>query len=177
MVIGRPLLTEEQIRGRVKELADKINSDYKGKEILAIGILKGAFMFFSDLVKQINVPLTVDFIVSSSYEDTTTTGKVNIHFDTRKPVTGKDVLIIEDIIDTGISLNYIKERLLLKSPNTLKICVFMDKKERRLVDVEVDYTGFEIPDVFVVGYGTDYNDNFRNLPYVANLDKPKEVLK
>ncbi|MEO5360019.1 MAG: hypoxanthine phosphoribosyltransferase [Nitrospirota bacterium] len=172
MMFDRPLLTEEQIRARVKELADRINSDYKGREILAIGILKGAFMFFSDIVKHINVPLTVDFIVSSSYEDTTTTGKVNIHLDTRKPVTGKDVLIIEDIIDTGISLNYIKEKLLQKSPNTLKICVLLDKKERRLVEVDVDYTGFEIPDEFVVGYGTDYNDNYRNLPYVAILKQP-----
>ncbi|WP_420264660.1 hypoxanthine phosphoribosyltransferase [Candidatus Magnetominusculus dajiuhuensis] len=169
MVIGKTLLTEEQIRARIKELADRINADYKGKEILAVGILKGAFMFYSDLVRQIRVPLIVDFIVSSSYEDTTTTGKVNIHIDTRIPVTGRDVIIIEDIIDTGISLSYIKEKLLDKSPNSLKICVLLDKKERRLVEVDVEYAGFEIPDEFIVGYGTDYNDNFRNLPYVATL--------
>lgn len=172
MQIDRILLSEEQIKAKVKELAGRINADYKGKEIMAIGILKGAFMFFSDLVKLIDVPLTVDFIVSSSYEDTASTGKVNIHYDTRKPVTGKDVLIIEDIIDTGISLNYIKERLLAKFPNSLKICVLLDKKERRLVPVGVDFIGFEIPDEFVVGYGTDYNDNFRNLPYVAVLKRP-----
>ncbi|MCG6551033.1 MAG: hypoxanthine phosphoribosyltransferase [Candidatus Magnetominusculus sp. LBB02] len=169
MVIAKTLLNEEQIQTRVSELAGIINKDYEGKEILAIGILKGAFMFYSDLVKLINVPLTVDFIVSSSYQDTASTGNVNIHSDTRMPVTGRDVLIIEDIIDTGISLNYIKEIILKKLPNTLKICALLDKKDRRLVDVNVDYIGFQIPDEFVVGYGTDYNDNFRNLPYVAIL--------
>lgn len=169
MVIGSTLVSEDQIKARVRELAAMINSDYKGREILAIGVLKGAFMFFSDLVKLIHVPVTVDFIISSSYADTTTTGKVDMHLDTRTPVTGKDVLIIEDIIDTGISLEFIKERLLQKSPNSLKICVLLDKRQRRLVEVGVDYTGFEIPDEFVVGYGTDYNDNFRNLPYVAIL--------
>ncbi|MBF0344179.1 MAG: hypoxanthine phosphoribosyltransferase [Nitrospirae bacterium] len=171
MIIGKPLLTEEQIRVRVHELGNKINEDYKNKNFLAVGILKGACLFFADLIRQLNGPLSVDFIVSSSYADTMTTGKVTLHYDIREPITGRDVLLVEDIVDTGITLNYLRERILQNRPNSLRICVFLDKKPRRIVDVPVDYVGFDIPDEFVIGYGIDYNDQFRNLPYISTLKK------
>lgn len=171
MVIGKPLFTEEQIKTKIEELARRINDDYKDRDILAVGLLKGAFMFYSDLVRHLNGPLTVDFIISSSYVSDRSSGKVTVHYDIREPITGKDVLLIEDIIDTGISLNHLRERLLQRSPKSLKTCVFLDKRCRREVDVPLDYVGFEIPDEFVIGYGIDYNDQFRNLPYISILKK------
>jgi len=171
MVIGRPLFTPEQIQDKVRSLAAQISQDYEGKEILAIGILKGAFMFFSDLVRQIRVPLTVDFIIASSYVKTQTTGEVKIYYDVREPIERRHILLIEDIIDTGITLNYIRERLLQRSPESLKICAFLDKRERRIVDVPVDYKGFVIPNEYVVGYGLDYDNRYRNLPYIAIFKK------
>ncbi len=171
MIIGKPLFTTEQIQARVKELANRISEDYSGKDILVIGILKGAFMFFSDLVRAIKVPLTLDFIIASSYVKTETSGEVKIHCDIREDISDKDVLIVDDIIDSGITLNYIRERMLLKSPKSLKICVFLDKKERRKVDVPIDYVGYEIPNEYVVGYGLDYENQFRNLPYISIFKK------
>jgi len=171
MIIGKPLLTTEQIQDRVRELAGKITNDYAGKDILAVGIFRGAFMFFSDLVRLIKVPLMVDFIIASSYIKTNTTGEVKIHCDIREDISDKDVLLIDDIIDTGITINYIRERFLVKGPKSLKICVFLDKKERRIVDVPLDYVGFGIPNEFVVGYGLDYDNKFRNLPYVSIFKK------
>lgn len=171
MVIGKPLFTVEQIQNRVRELADRISEDYEGKNLLAVGILKGAFMFYSDLVRVIRIPLTVDFIIASSYMKTETTGEVKVYYDIREDITDKDVLLIEDIVDSGITLNHIRERILARRPRSLKICAFLDKKERRVVDVPVDYTGFEIPNVFVVGYGLDYDNRFRNLPYISIFKK------
>jgi len=171
MVIGKPLFTPEQIQDKVRSLAAQISQDYEGKEILAIGILKGAFMFFSDLVRQIKVPLTVDFIIASSYVKTQTTGEVKIYYDVREPIERRHILLIEDIIDTGITLNYIRERLLQRSPESLKICTFLDKRERRIVDVPIDYVGFVIPNEYVVGYGLDYDNRYRNLPYIAVFKK------
>ncbi len=167
MIVGKPLLTEEQIQSKVIELAEKINNDYHDKELLAIGVLKGAFMFFADLIRHLKVPLVVDFLTVSSYIKMNTTNEVKIHSDIRENVVGRDVLLIEDIIDTGISLNYIRERILENSPKSFKTCVLLDKKERRLVDVPVEYIGFEVPNVFVIGYGIDYDDKFRNLPYIS----------
>lgn len=171
MVTGKPLLTTEKISHRIKELGNNISEDYEGKKLLAVGIMKGAFMFFSDLVKNIRIPLMVDFMVASSYLGTNTTEEVKIFCDIRDDVSGKHVLLIEDIIDTGITLNYIREHMLAKSPESLRICAMLDKKERRRVDVPIDYRGFEIPNEFVVGYGLDYNDMFRNLPYVSIFKK------
>lgn len=171
MVIGKPLFTVEQIQNRVSELADRISEDYEGKNLLAVGILKGAFMLYSDLVRAIRIPLTVDFIIASSYMKTETTGEVKVYYDIREDITDKDVLLIEDIVDSGITLNHIRERILARRPRSLKICAFLDKKERRVVDVPVDYTGFEIPNVFVVGYGLDYDNRFRNLPYISIFKK------
>lgn len=171
MIIGKPFLTTERISERVIELADKISNDYTGKEILAIGILKGSFMFFADLIRALKIPVTLDFIVASSYLKSTSTGEVKIHYDVREDITGKHVLLIDDIIDTGISLNHIRERILARGPESLKICVLLDKKERRLVNVPIDYVGFEIPNQFVVGYGLDYDNKYRNLPYIAIFKK------
>ncbi len=167
MVVGKPFLTVEQIQIKNRELAARISADYKGANLLAVGILKGAFIFFSDLVRLIQVPLTIDFIVASSYLKSETSGEIKLHYDIREEIADKDVLLIEDIIDTGVSMNYIRERILNKEPRSLRICTFLDKRERREVDVPLDYVGFEIPNEFVVGYGLDYDNQYRNLPYVS----------
>ena len=171
MVVGRPFLSVEQIQNKNRELADRISGDYEGKNLLAIGILKGAFIFFSDLVRLIRVPLSIDFLIASSYLKSDTSGEIKVHYDIREEIAGKDVLLIEDIVDTGITLNYIRERLLQKGPKSLRICTFLDKKGRRQVDVPLDYIGFEIPNEFVVGYGLDYDNKFRNLPYISAFKK------
>lgn len=171
MVVGKPLFTADKIQARVRELAEAISNDYKDKNLLAVGILKGAFMFFSDLVRLIRVPLTVDFVIASSYVKAESSGDVKIYYDIREDITGKDVLFIEDIVDSGITLNHIRERTLARRPNSLKICTFLDKREKRLVDIPIDYTGFQIPDEYVVGYGLDYDNKFRNLPYISVFKK------
>jgi len=171
MIIGKPLFTTRQIQAKVKELADRISEDYSGKDLLVVGILKGAFMFFSDIVRAIKVPLTLDFIVASSYVKTETSGEVKIYYDIREDISDKDVLLIDDIIDSGVTLNQIRERILSRCPSSLKICIFLDKKERRMIDVPVDYVGFEIPNEYVVGYGLDYDGKFRNLPYISIFKK------
>jgi len=136
-----------------------------------VGLLRGAFMFYSDLVRMIQVPLTVDFIVAASYVGTETSGKVKIYSDLREDITDRHVLLIEDIVDSGITLNAVRERLLERRPRSLRICAFLDKKDRREVDVPLDYTGFVIPDEFVVGYGLDSDNRYRNIPYIAAFRK------
>lgn len=173
MIIGKLFLTTEQINEKVTELAERISTDYAGREILAVGILKGSFMFFADLIRSIRVPVTLDFIIAASYLKNTSTGEVKIHYDTKEEISGRHVLLIDDIVDTGISLNYIREKILSKGPASLKICILLDKKERRLVDVPVDYVGFEVPNQFIVGYGLDYDSKYRNLPYIAIFKKEK----
>jgi len=171
MIVGKPLLTVEQINQRVKELGNLISEEYANKDLLAVGILKGAFMFFSDLVKTIRVPLSIDFILASSYVKENTSGEVEVYYDLKESISGRNVLLIEDIVDTGITLNYLRERILSQSPESLRICTFLDKSERRIVDVPLDYRGFEIPNEFVVGYGLDYDGHFRNLPYISVFKK------
>lgn len=171
MISGKPLLTTRQIQERIQELAQRISRDYSGKDLLAVGILKGGFMFFSDLVRAIEVPLTLDFIIASSYMNTDSLGQVKVYYDIREDMTDKHVLLIDDIVDTGITLNHIRERVLAKCPRSLKICTFLDKKERREVEIPIDYAGFEIPNEFVVGYGLDYDNKFRNLPYISIFKK------
>lgn len=171
MVTGKPLFTVEQIQRRVKELADEISDAYRGKELIAVGILKGAFMFFADLVKYIRVPLKVDFVVCSSYMKETSTGQVKVHADIREKIAGKHVLLVEDIADSGTTLNYLREDFLQRGPESVRICVLLDKKEKRVVDVPIDFTGFVIPGHFVVGYGLDYEDKFRNLPFISVFRK------
>lgn len=171
MVVGKPFLTVEQIQNKNRELAERISADYRGKNLLAVGILKGAFVFFSDLVRLIRVPLTIDFIIASSYLKSESSGEIKIHYDIREDLADKDVLLIEDIVDTGVTLNYLRERILNAEPRSVRICTFLDKRERRQVDVPIDYIGFEIPNEFVVGYGLDYDNLYRNLPYISIFKK------
>ena len=171
MVVGRPFLSVEQIQRKVKELADVISDDYEGKDLLAVGILKGAFVFFSDLVRMIRTPLAVDFVIASSYLKSDSSGEVKLHYDIREEIADKDILLIEDIVDTGVTLNCIRERILMKGPRSLRICTFLDKSGRREVEVPLDYVGFSIPNEFVVGYGLDYDNKFRNLPYISIFKK------
>jgi hypoxanthine phosphoribosyltransferase len=170
-VVGKPLLTVEQIQKKVRELAARISDDYEGKNLLAVGILKGAFIFFSDVVRMIRTPLMIDFLIASSYLKDDTCGEVKLYYDIREDITDKDVLLIEDIVDTGVTLNYLRERILMAGPRSLRICTFLDKKERRQVEVPIDYVGFEIPNDFVVGYGLDYDNKYRNLPYISVFRK------
>jgi hypoxanthine phosphoribosyltransferase len=169
MVTGKPLLTVEQIQSKVQELAALISTDYQGKDLLSVGILRGAFMFFSDIVKFIKVPMEIDFLIVSSYIKTGSSGVVDIHADIREDIKDRNVLLIEDIVDTGISLNHIRDMLLRRTPASLRICTLLDKRSRRKIEVPLDYVGFKIPDAFVVGYGLDYENSFRNLPYIATF--------
>jgi len=171
MITGKPFLTVEQIQYKVKKLAGKISEDYEGKDLVSIGILKGAFMFFSDIVKLIQVPMEIDFLIASSYIKDKTSGEVSIHADLRVDIKNKHVLLIEDIVDTGLTLKYIRKILLERKPASLKICAFLNKKSRRIAEVPLDYVGFEIPNEYVVGYGLDYENRYRNLPYISIFKK------
>ena len=171
--IAKVLLTEEQIKAKVKELGQKITEDYRGKNLMIIGILKGAVVFLADLVREIRAPLKIDFMAVSSYgASTKSSGAVRILKDLDTSVEDKHVLIVEDIVDSGLTLKYLKENLARRHPLSLKIATLLDKPERREVDVHPDYNGFKIPNEFVVGYGLDYNEVYRNLPYVGVL-KPE----
>ena len=166
----RVLLSEEEVDRRIKEIADQINRDYAGKELHLICILKGGVFFMCELAKRITVPVSLDFMSVSSYgDDTKSSGVVRIVKDLDQPLEGKDVLIVEDIIDTGRTLKKLKELLISRNPKKLKLVTLLDKPDRRVVDIKADYTGFTIPDAFVVGYGLDYAQKYRNLPYVGVL--------
>lgn len=171
------LLSRRQIASIVKSLANQISKDYQKKELVLICILKGAFMFLSDLVRHLQIPVQVDFVRLASYgTGMQTSGRIEITKDIETPIEGKDVLIIEDIIDSGRTLQFLKERLSLASPRSVKICALLDKKARREVEIEADYVGKEVPNVFVIGYGIDFNENYRNLPevyYVTPTDQTK----
>ncbi|TJX15573.1 hypoxanthine phosphoribosyltransferase [Tissierella creatinini] len=164
------IVSEQDIAKRIKELGQVITKDYKDKDLVVIGILKGAVIFMSELVKNIKLPIIMDFMAVSSYgKSTISTGEVRIIKDLDFSVEGKDLLIVEDIIDTGLTLNYLTDILKKRGANSVKICTLLDKPERRSVEVKVDYLGFEIPDEFVIGYGLDYAEQYRNLPYVGVL--------
>lgn len=164
------LYEEKEIQDRIAQLAKQIDEDYQGKTVTVISILKGAVFFTVDLVKKMKTPIELEVMQVSSYEGTETTGKINVKKDLDHSIEGKDVLIVEDIIDTGHTLSHLKEYLLTKNPNSLKIAVLTDKAERREVPVDIDYTGFVIPNKFVIGYGFDYNEVGRNLPYVGYIE-------
>ncbi|HHX96721.1 MAG TPA: hypoxanthine phosphoribosyltransferase [Clostridia bacterium] len=167
------LITEKQIEEKVKELGALISRDYEQKDLVIIGVLKGAVVFLADLIREIKIPLALDFISTSSYgASTRTSGVVRILKDLDKDITAKDVLLVEDIIDTGLTLSYLTDNLRARQPASLKICTFLDKPERRQLILKPDYKGYDIPNDFVVGYGLDYNEKYRNLPYVGVL-KPK----
>ncbi len=171
-MIKKVLVSEEDIRKKVEELGKKISEDYKDKNLLLVGILKGAVIFMSDLARSIDIPVKLDFMAVSSYgKSSISTGEVRIIKDLDYSVENKDILIIEDIIDTGYTLSYLTDNLIKRGANSVKVCTLLNKPERRKVDVPVDYLGFDIPDEFVVGYGLDYAEEGRNLPYVAALKK------
>lgn len=171
------LITEEQIKARTKELGALITEQYKGKDLVIVGVLKGCVVFLSDLVREINLPLTMDFMVVSSYGNSTrSSGVVRIIKDLEKDIQGKDVLIVEDIVDSGMTLSYLMEYLKSRNANSVKVCSLLDKPERRRAQVDIDYVGFQIPDEFVIGYGLDYAEVYRNLPFVCIL-KPEVYTK
>lgn len=166
------LFNEEAIAEKVSELGRQITNDYMDKDLVVIGVLKGASVFMGDLIRKICIPVNIDFMAVSSYGlSTESSGVVKIIKDLDESIEDKHVLIIEDIIDTGLTLHYLCENLLSRKPKSLKICTLLDKPERRKVEIKVDYKGFDIPDEFIVGYGIDYAEKYRNLPYVAVLNK------
>jgi hypoxanthine phosphoribosyltransferase len=162
-----PWIPQDQINSLVKKLAEQISEDYGESELVLVCILKGAFIFFSDLIRYLRIPVKVDFVRLASYgSGTKSSGRIEITKDIETSIEGKDVLLIEDIIDSGRTLQFLKGRLSLLHPRSIKICALLDKKARREVEIEGDYIGKEIEDVFVVGYGIDFNENYRNLPEI-----------
>lgn len=168
--IEQVLITEDEIRAKVKELGRIISNDYAEKQLVMISILKGGLVFLSDLLREVSLPITIDFMAISSYGDfTETAGVVQVLKDLSEPILGKNVLIVEDIIDTGLTLNYLLQSLKAQQPLSLEICTLLDKSVRRIVDIPLAYKGFDIPDQFVVGYGLDYSQKYRNLPFIGVL--------
>ena len=166
----RIFFTKEQIAEAVKKLGQRITEDYAGKAPVMVCILKGASIFFADLIREIDLPLTIDFMVVSSYgASTKSSGEVRLIKDLDRSILGRDVIIVEDIVDSGLTMNYLVNYLAARSPRSINICALMDKPSRRKTPVEVRYSGMEIPDAYVVGYGLDYAEKYRNLPYIAVL--------
>lgn len=172
--IEKILLTEEQIQNRIEELGKELSEEYAGKDPVIVGVLKGVVVFYADMIRRITVPCQMDFMWISSYAGTNSTGEMVVRKDVSADIKGRHVLILEDIYDTGNSLDYTYKHLLSKEPASLKICTLLDKPERRKpgITLKPDYVGFEIPNAFVVGYGLDFNEHYRNLPYVGIL-KPE----
>lgn len=165
------LINEQDVNAKIKEIAEQISKDYEGKEITLICILKGSVFFVCELAKKITVPVTLDFMSVSSYgSGTESSGRVKIVKDLDESIEGRDILIVEDIIDSGRTLSHLMTLLSARKPNSIKLCTLLDKPDRRVVSVDVDYTCFEIPDEFVVGYGLDYDQKYRNLPYVGVVE-------
>jgi len=169
--IGEVLITEDEIRAKVRELGGRISADYAAKSVTLVSVLKGSLPFMADLMRAISIPVQIDLMEVSSYGGATTesSGLVRILKDLSSSIAGRDVLIVEDIIDTGLTLNYLLRYLRGKNPASLRICALLDKPARRLVEIPIDYTGFTIPDEFVVGYGLDFGEIYRNLPFIGVL--------
>lgn len=171
------LLSAEELAKRIEELGAEITEDYAGKEILMIGVLRGAVLFMADLARAIKVPVAIDFMAVSSYgSGTNSSGVVRILKDLDEDVAGKHVLVVEDIIDSGLTLNYLLDNLKSRKPASIKLCTLLNKPERRKVQVNIDYNGFDVPDYFVIGYGLDYAEKYRNLPFIGIL-KPEVYSK
>ncbi len=166
------LLEEKVIQDKVREVGQKISQDYAGKDPLFVGVLKGCFIFMADLLRDVSINCSVDFMAVSSYSGTNSTGAVKINKDLNSDICGKHIILVEDILDSGVTLNYLKNYLLVSKPASISIVTLMDKPSRRKADVFADYSCFEVPDAFVVGYGLDYNERYRNLPYIGVL-KPE----
>ncbi len=163
------LISAQEISGEIKKLGKSISEEYKGKDLVLIGVLKGAFVFLADLAREISLPLQIDFMQAQSYSGVTSTGVVNITKDIEVDVEGKDVIVVEDILDTGRTLFAICETLRAKKANSVKVCTFLDKPARRVVEIKADYSCYEIPDNFVVGYGLDFDEKYRNIPYIGQV--------
>ncbi len=176
--IAEVLVSEEEIQAKVAQMGRQISEDYQGRELLLIGLLRGAIVFLSDLMRAISIPVRLDFIGISSYGVSTESGAVRLVMDLETDIGGRDVLVVEDIVDTGKTLYYLVENLKARQPASLRVCALLDKPDRRQVPIRVDYVGFEIPDKFVVGYGLDFAEGYRNLPFVGVLKEPlyKRVL-
>lgn len=174
-VFGRPVVTQEQMRARIREMGKQISADYTGRDLVLVGVLKGAYAFYADLARAIRIPIRVDFIIVTSYgSKAKTSGKVKLVTELTESIKGKDVLLVEDIVDSGLTVQYLIKALAKKKPSSVKVCTLLSKPERRQVDVQIDYEGFKIPNQYVVGYGLDYQQKYRNLPYLAVLDKVDE---
>ena len=169
--IGKIMITEEEIKNRAKEIGACISEDYKGEEVLMVGILKGAILWMADVIKCVTVPVKLDFMVVSSYgASTKSSGIVKIVKDLDVDIEDKNVIIVEDIVDSGITLNYLKGYFEGRRPKSIKICSLLDKPEGRKVDLKADYVGFEVDDRFIIGYGLDFDQKYRNLPYISYLE-------
>ncbi len=167
----RVLLSEEEVDARIKQIGEQISKDYEGKQVHLVCVLKGGSFFMCELAKRISVPVSLDFMSVSSYgSETKSSGVIKIIKDLDEPLRDKDVLVVEDIVDSGRTLSYLLEMLKDRGPKSLHLCTLLDKPDRRVVDVNVDYTGFQIPDEFVVGYGLDYDQRYRNLPYIGVVE-------
>ena len=170
--IERILISEEEIQKKVAEMGKKISEDFRDKDPLFVGVLKGCFIFMADLMRYVDIHCSMDFMAVSSYSGTSSTGAVKINKDLSEDIEGRHVIIVEDILDSGVTLSYLKQYLMVRKPASISIATLMDKPARRKADVYADYSCFEIPDAFVVGYGLDYNERYRNLPYIGVL-KPE----
>lgn len=170
--IERVLISEEELAKIVRDLGARISEDYKDKDLLLVSVLKGSVIFMADLMREIKIPCNIDFMAVSSYgSGTKSSGVVKIIKDLDSSIEGKDLLIVEDILDSGRTLSYIREILLARNPNSIKICTLFDKPERRDVDIYAEYIGSQVPNEFIVGYGLDFNEYYRNLPYIGALKK------
>lgn len=170
--IERILISEEELREKVSEMGKNISRDFEGKDPIFVGVLKGCFIFMADLMRYVDISCSMDFMSVSSYSGTSSTGAVKINKDLGEDIEGRHLIIVEDILDSGVTLSYLKQYLMVRKPASITIATLMDKPARRKADIYADYSCFEIPDAFVVGYGLDYNERYRNLPYIGVL-KPE----
>lgn len=173
-IFGRPIVTQEEMRARIRELGKQITTDYTGKDFVLVGVLKGAYAFYADLARAIRIPMRVDFLmVTSEGSRTNELGKakqVKMVTELTEDIKGKDVLLVEDIVDSGLTVQHLVKTLTKEKPRSIKVCTLLSKPDRRTVNVAIDYVGFKIPNKYVVGYGLDYQQKYRNLPYLAVLD-------
>jgi hypoxanthine phosphoribosyltransferase len=176
-LFGRPIITQDEMQKRIRELGNQITIDYADKNLLMVGVLKGAFAFYADLARAVRLLLRVDFIVVTTRpaQKRSVAGKIKVLSDLSEEVAGRDVLLVEDIVDSGMTVSFLKKTILARKPRSLKVCTLLDKPERRKVRVRIDYVGFTIPNKYVVGYGLDYQNRYRNLPYIAVMDKVSEA--
>lgn len=170
--IEKVLISEEELEAAVGRIGRQISVDYKDRDPIFIGVLKGCFMFMADLMRHVDIPCSMDFMAVSSYKGTTSTGAVKINKDVSENIEGRHIILVEDILDSGVTLNYLKNYLMVSRPASIAVATLMDKPARRKADIYANYSCFEVPDAFVVGYGLDYNERYRNLPYIGIL-KPE----